>query len=228
MIVDFYEQIGFLSDALLNYLLLLGWSLDDSTEEFTRTEMLEQFSLDRVGKSPASFDPQKLVAFQDRAMQQVPSKQKVALVLPFLQKAGLVTEPPACDTGPYLKQIVEAAGDRIKVAGDILDYDDFFVSDEQLVYDEKTMEKRLRKPADARGLLTAFRQELAAASSFDAQSLETLLKSFVAAKEIKIGQIVHALRVSVTGKPVGFGIFETLAILGQERCLRRMDQALSL
>ena len=228
VIVDFYEQIGFLSDALLNYLLLLGWSLDDSTEEFTRTEMLEQFSLDRVGKSPASFDPQKLVAFQDRAMQQVPSKQKVALVLPFLQKAGLVTEPPACDTGPYLKQIVEAAGDRIKVAGDILDYDDFFVSDEQLVYDEKTMEKRLRKPADARGLLTAFRQELAAASSFDAQSLETLLKSFVAAKEIKIGQIVHALRVSVTGKPVGFGIFETLAILGQERCLRRMDQALSL
>ena len=228
VIVDFYEQIGYLPDALLNYLLLLGWSLDDSTEVFTRAEMLEHFSLERVNKGPASFDPQKLVAFQNRAMQQVPSKQKVALVLPFLQQTGLVSEPPPCDTGPYLKQIVEAAGDRLKVAGDILDFDDFFLSAGELPYDEKTIEKRLRKPEDAVELLTDFRQQLAEAEAFDATTLETLLKSFVVAKEIKIGQIVHALRVAVTGKSVGFGIFETLAILGQERCCVRIDRALSL
>ena len=78
VIVDFYEQVGYLPDALFNYLLLLGWSLDDKTEEFTRDEMLRHFSLERVNKAPASFDPEKLLAFETRAMQQLPIKQQVA------------------------------------------------------------------------------------------------------------------------------------------------------
>jgi len=227
VIVDFYEQIGFLPDALLNYLLLLGWSLDDQTEEFSREEMLAQFSLDRVNKAPASFDPQKLFAFQDRAMQQLPIKQKVARVLPFLQQAGVVADPPACETAPYLTKIVEAAGDRIKVAGDILDYLDFYTADDQLEYDEKAFNKRLRKPEDAKDLLVEFREKLTAVADFEASSLETTLKSFVEEKEIKIGQIIHAVRVAVTGKAVGFGLFETMAILGRERCLARIDKALA-
>jgi glutamyl-tRNA synthetase len=228
VIVDFYEQIGFLPDALLNYLLLLGWSLDDQTEEFSRAEMLEKFSLERVNKSPASFDPQKLMAFQDRALQQLPIKQKVAKMLPFLQSAGLVDTPPSCDAGPYLTQIVTAAGDRIKMAGDVLDYADFYVADDKLVYDEKPLEKRLRKPEGATELLAEFRGQLVEVEPFAADELERLLKDFVEAKEIKIGQIVHALRVAVTGKAVGFGMFETLAILGRERCLARIDRALTL
>ncbi len=228
VIVDFYEQIGYLPAALLNYLLLLGWSLDDHTEEFTVEEMVEHFSLERVNKAPASFDPQKLVAFQDRAMQQLPTKQKVAKVLPFLQQAGYVADPPPCETAPQLAKIVEGAGDRIKVAGDILDYADFYVADAELVYEEKVVEKRLRKPEGARALLEAFRAELAAVEEFEPESLEKCLKDFVAAKEIKIGQIIHALRVAVTGKGVGFGVFETLAILGRERCLARIDRALAL
>ena len=228
VIVDFYEQIGYLPEALLNYLLLLGWSLDDKTEEFTLDEMIKQFSLDRVNKAPASFDSQKLIAFQDRAMQQLPIKQKVAKVLPFLQQAGYVTDPPSCDTAPKLAKILEAAGDRIKIAGDVLDYADFYVADDCLTYNEKTVEKRLRKPADAHPLLQEFRTQLAAVENFDPDKLEKCLKDFVAAKEIKIGQIIHALRVAVTGKGVGFGVFETLAILGRESCLARIDRALKL
>ncbi len=228
VIVDFYEQIGYLPDALLNYLLLLGWSLDAETEEFTREEMIKQFSLDRVNKAPASFDPQKLMAFQDRAMQQLPIKQKVAKVLPFLQQAGHIDDPPPCETAPKLTQILEAAGDRVKVAGDILDYTDFYVSDEELPYDEKTVEKPLRTPDDAKSLLTEFRAQLAALESFEPEELEKCLKSFVEEKGIKIGQIIHALRVAVTGKAVGFGMFETLAILGRERSLARIDRALTL
>lgn len=227
VIVDFYEQVGYLPDAVLNYLLLLGWSLDDKTEEFTQEEMLKHFSLDRVGKAPASFDPQKLFAFQDRSMQQLPIKQKVAFVVPFLQRAGLIDTPPSCDTGPIVKQIVEAAGDRIKVAGDILDFNDFFTPDDQLEYDEKAFQKRLRKPADAVELLTAFRQELAAVESFTAEALDQLLHQFVEQRELSMGQIIHAVRVAVTGKAVGFGMFETLAILGRERCLARIDRALA-
>jgi glutamyl-tRNA synthetase len=227
VIVDFYEQIGFLPDALLNYLLLLGWSLDDKTEEFTRDAMIEHFSLERVNKGPASFDPQKLWAFQDRAMQQLPIKQKVARVVPFLQQAGLLADPPPCETAPFLTQILQAAGDRVKVAGDILDFADFFTPDDQLTYDEKAFDKRLRKPSDAAGLLATYRNELAEVEPFDVETLDAAMKRFAGSQNIEIGQVIHAVRVAVTGKAVGCGMFETLAILGRERCLARIDRALA-
>jgi glutamyl-tRNA synthetase len=228
VIVDFYEQVGYLPDALLNYLLLLGWSLDDKTEEFSREEMLRHFSLERVNKAPASFDPEKLAAFQSRAMQKLPIKQRVASVVSFLQRAELVTTPPPCDTAPYVTRIVEAAADRLKVAGDILDYDDFFVADDKLRFDEPTFEKRIVKPSGARDLLAKFRSELATVEPFTAERLEQMMHAFVESQDIKIGDVVHASRVAVTGKPVGFGLFDTLAILGRDRCLSRIDRALKL
>jgi glutamyl-tRNA synthetase len=228
VIVDFYEQVGYLPDALLNYLLLLGWSLDDKTEEFTREEMLHHFSLERVNKAPASFDPEKLMAFQNRAMQKLPVKQRVARVVEFLQRSGLVSTPPPCDTAPYVTRIVEAAGDRLKVAGDILDYDDFFIADSDLRYDTDAFEKRLRKPQQACDLVQQFRVELAAIEPFTAERLEQFLHTFVESRGIKSGDIVHAIRVAVTGKAVGFGLFDTLAILGRERSLARIDRALAM
>jgi glutamyl-tRNA synthetase len=217
-----------LPDALLNYLLLLGWSLDDKSEEFTREEMIRHFSLERVNKAPASFDPEKLMAFQARAMQRLPVKQRVARVVTFLQRSGLVADPSPCDTAPYVTRIVEAAGDRLKVAGDILDYDDFFIADDQLPYDADAFEKRIRKPEKARELLQLFRAELAAAEPFTAERLEQLLHTFVESRGLKTGDVVHAARVAVTGKAVGFGLFDSLAILGRERSLERIDRALGL
>jgi glutamyl-tRNA synthetase len=227
VIVDFYEHVGYLPEAIINYLLLLGWSLDDKTELFGREDMIRCFSLDRVNKAPASFDPKKLDAFEERYMQQVPEEKKVELARPFLRKAGLSATSGPEDLGPMLGQIVAAAGDRIKVAGDILDYAYFFQADADYVFDEKAFDKRLRKPPEARDLLTKFKGELAAAASFDAGALEKLLHGFVQAHGIEIGQIIHALRVAVTGRAVGFGLFETLAILGKTRCLARIDRALA-
>jgi glutamyl-tRNA synthetase len=228
VIVDFYEQIGFLPHALLNYLLLLGWSLDGEREEFTRREMIEHFSLERVNKAPASFDPQKLVTFQDRAMQQLPLKQKVAKCLPYLQGAGLIADPPRCDTAPYLSRILTAAGDRVKVAGDVLDYTEFYVADEAVEYDMAAVEKRIAKPQAARELLAAYSAELSSVEPFEPAALEAHLKEFVERQGVKIGDLVHAVRVAITGKGVGFGLFDALAILGRERCLRRIERALTL
>lgn len=228
VIVDFYEQVGYLPEAILNYLLLLGWSLDDKTEDFTREEMLRHFSLERVNKAPASFDSEKLVAFETRAMQCVPIKQKVARVVPFLQQAGLVASPPPCEVGPYVTQLVAAAGDRIKVAGDVLDYDEFFVADDQFNYDPAAFEKRIAKPAGAVERLAKFRDALAEVEPFTAERLEAWLHEWVTTEGIKLGDIVHAVRVAVTGKAVGFGLFDTLAILGRERCLARIDRALDM
>lgn len=187
--------------------------------------MIELFSLERVNKAPASFDPQKLMAFQDRAMQQTPLKQRVAKCLPFLQRSGLVAAPPPCDAGPYLSQILTAAGDRVKIAGDVLDYSDFYVADDDLPYDAATVEKRIAKPAGARELLAAYAAELAEVEPFDAATLEAHLKGFVERRGVKIGDLVHAVRVAVTGKAVGFGLFDALAILGRDRSLSRIASA---
>ncbi len=227
VIVDFYRRVGYLPEALVNYLLLLGWALDDKTELFTREEMIEHFSLERVNKAAASFDPAKLVAFQERYMLAQSIETKIDLMLPFLERAGIVDPEAESEQRKVLEQVIAAAGERIKVAGDILDYAGFFLPDSRLEYDEKAFEKRLRQPPEAPGLLARFRELLAAAPRFDAASLEAAAREFVEAEGVKIGQIVHAVRVAATGKPVGFGLFESLAILGRDRCLARLDRALS-
>ncbi len=230
VIVDFYRAIGFLPDAILNYLLLLGWSLDDSTEDFTRRQMIESFSLGRVTKSPASFDPQKLLAFQSRWMHKLPLEEKVERCLPYLVAAKLVGEQESQTDAmrQTVGRIVSAADDRIKLSSDVLQFDDFFAADEQLAYDEAALDKRLRQDAIAAGLLGKFRDRLGQLNSFTAESTEACLKEFVETEGIKFNQIIHALRVSVTGKAVGFGMFDSLAILGQSRVLTRIDRALSL
>jgi glutamyl-tRNA synthetase len=227
VIVDFYRQVGYLPDAIINYLLLLGWSLDDRTESFTRNDMVQLFSLERVNKAPASFDPLKLSAFQLRYMQSLPVEAKTEMTLPYLQKAGKVATPAPEGTGQRLQKVVLAADDRIKTAGDILEFTEFFVSDEELVYDEKAFQKRLRKE-NAAALLARFRQRLADLPTFDTTATEGALREFVEAEGIKIGEIIHALRVAVTGKSVGLGMFDAMAILGRDSTLARIDRALQL
>ena len=210
------------------------------------------FSLEKVNKAPASFDPAKLMSFQDRYMRRVPIDEKVAAVLPYLERAGLVITPARkyvrlsslteqqvrLESLTYIqtrslaalratveqkvRAILAAAGDRVKIAGDILEYADFFLADDRLRYDEKAFDKSLRKPGAAE-LLARFRDRLAAAGTFDAASLEALMQTFVAEQKIKIAEIIHPVRVAVTGKSVGFGLFDTLAILGKPQSLARIE-----
>jgi glutamyl-tRNA synthetase len=228
VIVDFYEQVGYLPDAILNYLLLLGWALDDRTEMFSREEMIRAFSLERVNRSPASFDVGKLSAFQARYMAALPVEPKLDMVLPYLVRAKLIPDPPDDATRARVREIVQAAGERLRIAGDILDYTDFFTADDQLPIDDKAFDKRIRKPEKARTLLAAVRTSLENAQAFDAPGLERLVQDFVQAQGVELGDVIHALRVAVTGKAVGFGLYETLAILGKQRCLARIDRALAL
>ena len=225
VVVDFYREVGYEPDALVNYLLLLGWSLDDHTETFTREQMVAQFSLERVNRSPASFDPQKLLAFQERRMQALPVASRVERVLPFAQQAGIIDSPPTSVQRARVEEVVRAAEARIKVAGDILDYPEFFQSDVEVAYDEKAFAKRVRK-AGVEPLLRRFRDRLAVLEPFDAETTDQAMHDFVATEDIGMGQIIHAVRVAVTGKAVGFGLFQGLAILGRGACVARIDRAL--
>ncbi|QDV47880.1 Glutamate--tRNA ligase 1 [Stieleria neptunia] len=219
VIVDFYRDIGFTADALLNYLLLLGWSLDGEREKFSVAEMIELFSLARVTKSPASFDPQKLMAFQADHFASLSAEARLQAVAPFATAAGLVESKD----DPKLAAVVAAAGDRLKVAGDIIDFDYCFI--DAIEYDPKAFKKRITKPADACDLLSGFREAVLAAESLDAAAAESLLKGYCETAEIEIGQIIHAVRVAVTGTAVGFGVFDTLAILGKETVAERIENA---
>ncbi len=227
VVVDFYREVGYRPGALVNYLLLLGWSLDDKTETFSREEMVRHFSLERVNAAAASFDPQKLLAFQERDMNAVPLVEKGALVLPFLQKAGLLPGALDEDDRRRVMAVVRAAGDRIKVAGDIVSYAEFFQADGDIVYDQKAFDKRLRADGAA-ARLGKFRAVLDKVDTFEASTLEGHLHRFVEAEHVKIGQVINAVRVAVTGRAVGFGLFEAMEILGRGACLARIDRAISL
>lgn len=227
VLVDFYEQVGYLPDAIINYLLLLGWSLDDKTEMFTREEMIAAFSLERVVQAPASFDLKKLASFEDQYMQKYPMKQKVAKVLPYLQRTGVIATPPPCDTGPKLTQILEAAGNRIKTFGDILDYANFFTADEALAYDEGAFAKSIAQAPGAVELLEKYAAQLKTVEPYEVAPLEEFTKGFIAAENKKIGDLIHPLRVALTGKGVGLGLFDTLVILGRERALKRIELAVA-
>src|SRR5262249_4957408 len=159
--VDFYEQVGYLPDAIVNYLVLLGWSLDDKTEIMTRAQMIESFSLERVNPAPASFDPTKLLAFQAQYMRDVPLADKVTGVLPYLERAELVQAPASDETRAYVARIVEILGDRMKVFGDILlQAPFFFAPGDEVTFDDKAFAKRLLAPGAA-DLLADYRAWLA-------------------------------------------------------------------
>lgn len=228
VIVDFYREIGFLPDAIINYLLLLGWSLDDHTEDFTREDMVRDFSLDRINRAPASFDPQKLTSFQSRYMWRMDMEEKLDMVLPYLEKSGLIQSPVSVETKSRVKAVIEAANERISVAGDILDYPEFFVASGAIEYEEKSFRKRLVNAEAQRALLVKFREVLPVLEDFTPEALDASLHQFVEHEQTGMGMIVHAIRVSLSGKAVGFGLFDIMSILGKQECMDRIDRALEL
>jgi glutamyl-tRNA synthetase len=226
VIVDFYRAVGYLPWAIDNYLALLGWSYDDKTEFFSRDELVGHFSLERINSSPASFDPKKLWAVQDHYMAGMSTDEKLPLMLPFLVQAGLVAEPAPPETVATVRQVIEAAGDRLKVAGDVLAYADFFLVD-SLTMDEAAVKQRLAK-AGTKPLMEAYAAAVRTIEPFEPAALEAALKQVVEAAGAKVGDLIHAVRVAVTGKTVGPGLYDCLAILGREKSLARIDAALPL
>jgi glutamyl-tRNA synthetase len=225
VLVEFYEQVGYLPQAIVNYLMLLGWAHEDGKSEFfTRPQMLELFSLERVNKASASFDPKKLSAFQERYFQELAVKERTCFALPFLERAGLISKPASKDSLAALDRIVTEAGPRMIVAGDILAYDAFFVADDQLAFEEKAFDKHLRKPPGPE-LLLRLRSLVQTAEPFDMATLKLRVEELAQSLSGKPGTLSQMLRVAVTGKEIGFDAYATLEILGRSRCLARIDRS---
>jgi glutamyl/glutaminyl-tRNA synthetase len=228
--VAFYRELGYLPDGLINYLGRLGWSLDDKTEFIPLDQMLSHFDLEtglgRVNSSPGEFDPKKLFWLQDEYMKLLALEDKVRRCLPFLQRAKYVPDPAGPGDVAKLEAILRASGDRVKLFSDILQYGGpIFRRDPE--YNPKAVDKRLKK-AGAADLVRAFVPVLKACEPFDAPTTEKAMTDFCTAGGIKLGDMVHPVRVATTGVEVGFGLFDTLAILGKDEVLRRVKLALEL
>lgn len=217
-----YVERGYLPEALLNYLARLGWSYDSTSEIFSRDELIEKFTLDRVNSSPASHDQDKLFWIEGEWMKKLPLERKIEGVLPFLKNAGLISEPVSPDVRSRVESVVIALGDRLKVFSDILKLGRFFFTD-ALEYDPDAVKKRLRK--DGVGImLTELRQLLGKAAPFDPPTLEKEVHDYAERTGRKMGDVVNPLRVAVTGQGVGPGLYDCLAILGNAKCQSRIEQ----
>lgn len=222
--VSYYKELGYLPQALVNYLGRLGWSLDDKTEIMSIQEMIEHFSLDRVNDAPASFDPQKLLWMAGEYMNRLDIDKKLEGCLPYLLRAGLLRDPVSEADRDKLKQVILAAGHRLRIFSDILIHArPFFLPEPE--YNARSVEKRLKKP-EARELLVAFKPVLAGVEPFSPERIEAALDAFCEERGVKKNLLIHALRVAVTGSEVGLGLYDTLAIFGREEVLRRIDLGL--
>jgi glutamyl-tRNA synthetase len=244
VMVEYYEKIGYLPAAVLNALGRIGWSLDDHTEIMSLDTMIQNFTLDRVVKAPASLDPDKLFSFQSHWMKELPLDQKVDGCLPYLVTAKLVGQAFQPDTTAagstsqagkpdlrtvapevrdFVTKIVAALGDRLKIFADILDAGFFFT--DVIEFDEKNFDKRVRKPGVPEHL-RAFRQRLSDLADWSPASLEAALHSYCTETNEPTGTLVHALRLSTTGQAVGPGLYDCLSLLGRDKVLARIDSAL--
>jgi glutamyl-tRNA synthetase len=228
VMVAYYREVGFLSAGVLNGLSRLGWSLDDETENMSLETVQKNFSLQRVVKASASLDPDKLMSFQSYWMSKLPNEERLSGCLALLKKAGLIPTEPDDEMLDRIQKVVTLAADRLRVFGDILSMDEFFVSADAVSYDEKEFQKRVVKPDDAINLLQALRKQLAEVDNFHAEPLHDLVQAFVEDQQIKFGQIAPALRLSITGKAKGADLFPTLELLGKDECLQRIDRAIGM
>jgi glutamyl-tRNA synthetase len=228
VMVAYYQQVGFLPAGVLNALVRLGWSLDDQAEFFSLDEMQQKFTLERVIKSAAGLDPDKLLSFQAHWMSQLPAGEKLDGCLPFLKKAGLIDDEADPSTRDRVASVIELAGDRLRVFGDIFQLDEFFVVDEDLKIDDKNFQKRVVKPENAIDLLRDLQKRFSNLTDFVAGPIHDLLQGFSAEKQVKVGDVFPALRLCVTGKAQGADLFKSLELLGRESVVRRMDRAIGL
>jgi len=228
VMVAYYQQVGFLPQGVLNALVRLGWSLDDQTEFMSVAEMKRTFTLDRIIPSAAGLDPDKMLNFQSHWMNLLPAAEKLEGCLPLLKKARLVEDENDSATRALVLQVIELAGERLRVFGDIFQLDEFFIDDADLKIDEKNFQKRVVKPDIAIDLLRELRRRLQECESFTAVPLHDLLQAFTAEKEVKVGDLFPALRLCVTGKAQGADLFRSLELLGKEKVLNRLDRSLGL
>ncbi|HEY5931741.1 MAG TPA: glutamate--tRNA ligase [Nitrospira sp.] len=212
-----YKDMGYLPDAMVNYLVRLGWSHGDQ-ELFTRQELIEKFSWDHVQKSAAVFNPDKLLWMNAEYIKTSPPGQVAQALVPLLEQAGLKQEVETV-SGEWLAQLVVLVKERAKTLVEMVDWVRPYFG-QAVTFDEEAAKKFLT-PTIApvlHKLLTRFE----AFPSFSKPTWEETFKKVVEEEGIKMGALAQPVRVALTGRTASPGLFEVMEVLGQERTLDRL------
>ena len=216
-----FQEKGFLPEALFNSLALLGWSPGEDREVMTRDEMVAAFTLDRVRSAPSQLDMTKLLWMNGEHLKRRGADEIAAGCRAAMERKGQWRE----GTDPaYFAAVVACMGERVKLFGDLGDQAGFFF-DEAFPYDEKSVRKRLLKE----GALDILREEQAVLEGLDpftTESTDAVLHALAEKTGRGMGDLVHPLRVAVSGTGVGPGLFDMLAVMGKDRVLRRIRRTL--
>jgi glutamyl-tRNA synthetase len=218
MSVTAYRDMGYLPEALLNYLVRLGWSYGDQ-EFFTREELIRDFDIKNIGRSAGVFDLEKLQAINADHIKAAPPAKLTAPLEPFLKKLGLEVQ-----AGPAIEKIIETLQPRSKTLEEMAQQAQFFYQPD-IRYEENAAMKFLK--ASALEPLRLLAAKLAATADFSEKSLESVFVAVMDETGLKLGKIAQPVRVALTGRTASPGIFEIIAILGKDRVLQRLDKALS-
>jgi glutamyl-tRNA synthetase len=216
--VEDYRDKGYLKEALVNFVALLGWNPGDTREIFTLEQLQQEFSLERVGKSGAVFDVEKLKWMNTQHLRLLPDEQLLQLVKPILAKQNWGT---FSDT--YLQQVFALMRERVVFPQDFVESATFFYKDPE-VFDAGAKAKSWT--TESAGYLTALAQQYKELTNFDASTTEQLLRAEAARLQVNAGKLIHPLRFAVSGFAVGPTLFEMLAVLGQETVVRRLEFAI--
>jgi glutamyl-tRNA synthetase len=217
-----YKEMGYLPEALINYLVKLGWGYGDE-EIFSREELIEKFSLEGVNKSAAVFNPEKLDWLNHHYIKTGEPGRLARLLNEILVQKGIIPEPYPEEKIGYLTEVVKCQQEKRKTLVEMAEMSTYFFEAE-ITIDEKAGKKFL-KPA-ALPLLEKLVSRFDSLDSFDEESVQKVFEQIMAEEELKLGKIAQPLRVTLTGGTVSPGIFELVSVLGRERVLKRMKKAI--
>ncbi len=213
-----YEEEGFLPDALLNYLVRLGWSHGDQ-EIFTREEMIALFDIADVNKAASAFNPEKLLWLNQQHMMRTDPAQVAPYLKPHLARLGL----PA-DDDRLIEGVILAQRERTKTLKEMAQASRFFFTD-SIEFDAKAVAKHLT--AETKGFLATLRERLAALPSWDAPAIHAAIETLAAELGVGLGKVAQPVRVAVTGGTISPPIDQTLNLLGRERTMLRLATAIN-
>nr|WP_092073749.1 glutamate--tRNA ligase [Dendrosporobacter quercicolus]NSL47937.1 glutamate--tRNA ligase [Dendrosporobacter quercicolus DSM 1736]SDM66668.1 nondiscriminating glutamyl-tRNA synthetase [Dendrosporobacter quercicolus] len=223
--VEQYRKLGYLPEALVNFLALLGWAPAGEQEIFTLEELVENFSLDRVAKNPAVFDIDKLNWINAHYLKQLTPPQLAELVFPHLEAAGYIDGSLNETARGNLIQFLEIIQEQLSYAAQAVEHVDVYFNDQ--VEFESEEARQVLLDADIPLVMQSFKEKLAALEELSSGAVQTVLKSIT--KELKIGgkKVYMPVRVAITGKMHGPDLGKLITIIGKERTLQRLNATLA-
>jgi nondiscriminating glutamyl-tRNA synthetase len=218
-----YRDEGFLEDALFNFLALLGWNPGDDVELMTREEITDRFSLDRINRTGAVFDIQKLEWMNGAYIGKMDNEALLARLLPFIEEETWFSKSLMVEKRAFMLTVIDALKPRMRRLTDFSKYGSYFFSSVE-DYEEKGVKKHFGK--ETATYLEALKNGLEKTDDFGKENIEQIMRSLADVLDVKAAKLIHPTRLAVTGMTVGPGLFDILEILGKERVINRLTRAI--